>query len=916
MSVYCYWGKAKPGQRIGPVCHLLAYHSLDVAAAGKVLLEEDSLLRSRLVRCSGLDEDRFIRWATFFLAIHDLGKFSDRFQKLRPDLVQLLGGALSQRPYNTLHDSIGWQGFLELVWFRAWQDGWFGLDKASTPDEYAWTDVIYPWASAVMGHHGKPPELGNAGGLSRTSEFFDSMGSAAAVEFAQAAAKMLLRNADQPLVFDDRLTIYSKRLSWFLAGLTVLCDWIGSSTEPGHFEYEMELRPLPEYWAKCALPRARKALEESGVLPSRVSRRCGVKTLFPKIKPSPLQKHVSSCGLTEGPQLFILEDATGSGKTEAALALAHRIMAASLAEGVFLALPTMATSNAMYDRVAEVYRQFFSGGKLPSLVLAHSSRHLSEEFEKSIRLGQSDIARDDSAEDSGAQCAAWLADNRKKSLLASFGVGTIDQALIAILPARHQSLRLLGLGRSVLIVDEVHACDPYMHILLRALLKFHAAQGGSAILLSATLPLKMRRELAGSFCKGLGLEGAVLTAQAYPLVTHVSADSSSETAVKTRKDIPRTIKVNFVHSENDAEKRILNAVNRGACACWMRNTVADVRSAYERLAGRISPERLILFHARFTMGNRLEIENKVKATFGKESSGSQRAGKLLIATQVVEQSLDLDFDFIVSDLAPMDRLIQRFGRLHRHKRDAKGKVTNGKDCRSPAEFVVLAPSQQGEPKLEWYKDFLPKASSVYPWHGRLWLTAKLLADRGYCLLPQDARDLVEKVFGDNADDFIPKGLLPQEMQAEGEDKAKKGIATLNALKLDDSYESTPNTWLKDVETPTRLGEKQVSIRLAKWDDTSLLPWINAPKHSWDLSQVEASCYWIAEAMPSGNPALAQAIEAAKESMPDKCKWAILVAMRERSNNVWEGAARDREGRAVTLLYNQALGLSISQDKTA
>ena len=217
--------------------------------------------------------------------------------------------------------------------------------------------------------------------------------------------------------------------------------------------------------------------------------------------------------LNSKPQLFILEDVTGAGKTEAALVLTHRLLSAGLADGLYVALPTMATANAMYQRLGEVYRRFYENSALPSLILAHGARDLSDAFRKSVMLSENEAAdlnyedghkEQDQELSATAYCNAWLADNRKTALLAVVCVFTLYQALLAVLPARHQSLRLLGLGRKVLLVDEVHAYDSYMQRLLDALLEMHARQGGSVILLSATLPQTMREKLVAAFHRGIG----------------------------------------------------------------------------------------------------------------------------------------------------------------------------------------------------------------------------------------------------------------------------------------------------------------------------------------------------------------------------------------------------------------------------
>ena len=170
--------------------------------------------------------------------------------------------------------------------------------------------------------------------------------------------------------------------------------------------------------------------------------------------------------MPEGPCLFVIEDVTGAGKTEAALVLAHRLMCAGRASGAFVALPTMATANAMYGRLSDAYARLFVSSAHPSLVLAHGRSKLNDAFTDSILDGAAadavDLRNDDADAPVAAQCAAWIADNRRKSFLAQLGVGTIDQALLAVLPSRHSPLRLLGLAQRVLIVDEAHAYDAYV----------------------------------------------------------------------------------------------------------------------------------------------------------------------------------------------------------------------------------------------------------------------------------------------------------------------------------------------------------------------------------------------------------------------------------------------------------------------
>jgi hypothetical protein len=250
--------------------------------------------------------------------------------------------------------------------------------------------------------------------------------------------------------------------------------------------------------------------------------------LFPEIEaPRPLQRCAETSVLPEGAALFVIEDVTGAGKTEAALVLAHRLVVAGRGQGLYFALPTMATANAMYDRLGEAYGRLFAADARPSLVLAHGRRALNPRFADRILEPVADASEstdeDAANQPAGAQRAAWIADDRRKAFLAQVGVGTLDQALLAVLPTRHAMLRLLGLTQRVLVVDEAHAYDAYMGEELKRLLQFHAALGGSAIVLSATLTARHRADLAASFSTGLQLTADKRDAPtAYPLATAVS----------------------------------------------------------------------------------------------------------------------------------------------------------------------------------------------------------------------------------------------------------------------------------------------------------------------------------------------------------------------------------------------------------
>lgn len=902
-TYFRYWGKAeKDGQHY----HLLPYHCLDVAAVGHWLLSNNAELRHKFTDIIGADEAFCCRLLVQFLAFHDIGKFSESFQNLRPDLLEKLQSLTSTKPYTVRHDSLG-NLFLKNAIER--EASPLFLRKNIRQDE--WQDAIMAVVKAHTGHHGVPPQMQGANGMPlRFLNFFNEDNALAADQFIQQAAGLFcsrIAEADLPLPFEIEERI--KKSSWLMAGFTVLCDWLGSNSQ--WFPFCKEVMPLEDYWTTRALSQAERAIREAGInAKPQPAKQSDFLSLFPKITtPTPLQKYVSECHIGTSPRLFILEDVTGSGKTEAALVLASRLMVAGLGNGLFVALPTMATSNAMYERMAKVYRRLFAGGVSPSLVLAHGARHLSDSFMASV----TNYGTQATDEEATAQCSEWLADNRKKALLADVGVGTLDQALLAVLPSRFQSLRLLGLAGHILIIDEVHAYDPYMNKLLRTLLTFHAAFGGSAILLSATLPTHIRRGFIAAFASGCAdHQNITLQNDAYPLVTAFSQEGgTTEIPIEAIPQRCCRVEVKLIAKQDEIEDLIVEAANRGRCVCWIRNTVHDALNGYVSLKEKLGERNLSLFHARFAMGDRLEIENAVIAAFGKESTAQERSGKVLIATQVVEQSLDLDFDFLVSDLAPMDLLIQRAGRLHRHRRDEHGnQLSEGPDRRESPCLIIHGPLPEESAATNWYKEAFPKAAFVYPSHGCLWLTARLLADKKALTMPDDARELIEAAFSESAN-TIPAPLRQRDEQAAAQWQADQSLAHINMLKLAEGYTATVNQWREDMKTPTRLGALDTTLRLARWDGMNLTPWYPHEKHPWDMSQVGVGNFLAATEVMHDGP-LGDAVSRLKEQLPDKGKWSVLVPLEQETDGGWQGEVLNKDGINMVLEYDRLTGVMITK----
>jgi CRISPR-associated endonuclease/helicase Cas3 len=896
-SYFRYWGKARQ-EGEGPPLHLLPLHGLDVAAAGVALLEQRANLWSDLASFLEMGREDLLSWLAFLLSIHDLGKFGAGFQWLRPDLVEKLGTGTREVPYDERHDTLGFVvglGSTSAPGILLCEVG------AEWPDRSAadLREVVEPWLSAVTGHHGRPPRAVSSAVL-RYRHFPLPVLADAAAFVREAMALHLPAGAPAPAIEPDRL-LAVRRASWLVAGLAVAADWIGSNV--AWFPYESSAIPLNDYWTTRALPQARRAVRESGLRLALPAPNTGLHTLFPFATTlTPLQDLIEHVSLERGPQLFLIEEVTGGGKTEAAIALCHRLLANGSADGFYFGLPTMATANAMYDRLSPVYQSLFAKDASPSWVLAHSAASMRIPLED--RNVHEAAAPGDSLTAS-RQCSRWLSDSRKKALLAHAGVGTIDQALLGVLPARHQSMRLFGLSRKVLIVDEVHACDAYMHRLLSALLSFHASLGGSAVLLSATLPQKMRRDLVEAFADGLGVEPPKPAREDYPLVTHLSFEGLAEHPVPARPASRRRVSVRPLLNDDAVRLHLSSALAEGRCACWIRNSVDDAIEAYREWVARLGPERVTLFHARFALCDRLRREREVLHRFGPDSDVILRTGQLLIATQVVEQSLDLDFDTMVTDLAPIDLVIQRAGRLMRHSRTARGSRTDGADGRGDPVLGIAMPEPIENAEASWYASRFPRGAHVYEHHGHLWLTASWLSRRRGFAVPDDSREMIEGVFSPDMQARVPAGLTRRSDAADGRAHAATALARLNALPRDSGYASAGTPWQDDASAPTRLGDPTSTVRFARYDEGRLVPLsADSSRHAWQLSQVTVRRTRVASerlTIPD------QEAKSVKSTMPDEGEDSVLVVLR-RSGGAWAGAALDPAGELVRLRYDSLVGL--------
>lgn len=446
-------------------------------------------------------------------------------------------------------------------------------------------------------------------------------------------------------------------------GLVILSDWLASGQAA--FQEIPEELSRPEY-AVASRAAAERAIVEAGLIDSALPPDGDFSAVWPEFGTNLRPVQAACMALSQdwsaecAPGLVLIEAPMGEGKTEAAVYLAARLMHILGESGFYMALPTAATSNSMYFRM----RAFLSTHSASEPRLMHAQSWLVEEGL-------------DGGEGEGR---AWLAP-LKRAMLSQYAVGTVDQAMLSVMPVRSGVLRLLGLSSKVLILDEIHAYDAYMREIIERLLAWCAALGVPVILLSATLPPALRSRLIEAYS---GVPGD-FRLTGYPSITCVrrgelpvqtsvaGSAMGSRVCVETRPLLGRN---------EDIADFALSLVKNGGCAGVVLNRVQDAQEVFRRVHDQAGEDVVyLLFHARFPLEERLGIEEKCIRWFGKHGDRPPKA--ILVATQTVEQSIDIDLDVLVTALCPMDLLLQRIGRMWRHAKTRRPASITG-----PRAFVL------------------------------------------------------------------------------------------------------------------------------------------------------------------------------------------------------------------------------------
>ncbi|CAG7574690.1 CRISPR-associated endonuclease/helicase Cas3 [Barrientosiimonas humi] len=625
---------------------------------------------------------------TFLAGIHDLGKASPAFaakaEYAGPEFAGLVTDMEGQglrvgpaSPQAPPHCRVG--QFLLTEWLQQQ-----GFSKGAADG----------FASPVGAHHGVPPTTLELRAL-RGQESVGATDAWRAVQSEIVEGVAARTGADQLLPDWTRLSL-PLTAQVLLTAAVVVADWLASDVK--RFPHEVLAagarlanaqlaRDLMMPWSPTAAPDAESLLRER----------------FPHLADAqihPMQiDAVKAAKAVEEPAALLIEAPMGQGKTEAALAAAEVLASRFGQSGVMVGLPTMATSDAMFGRVRS-WIDDLPGDAANSIFLAHGKAELNDDYalltKDAYYRSVGDPERDRS-DPGGAQASSWL-QGRRKGVLANMVVGTIDQVLMGALKVRHTALRLLALAGKVVVIDEVHASDVYMNVYLRGVLEWLGAFGTPVVLVSATLPPRTREELLAAYAAGR--RGLVddLTDQDAQDEEHAGAYPRVTVQGRSRTTVPvevvgesRDLAVERMDDDvTELVGLVGGAVADGACVAVICNTVTRAQEAYDALLERLGPERVQLVHSRFVATDRMRREQHLRDLLGPPGSDGVSVGRprgfVVVGTQVLEQSLDIDVDLMITDLAPIDLVLQRSGRLHRHRRGA-GEQHRPEAFRTPRLYV-------------------------------------------------------------------------------------------------------------------------------------------------------------------------------------------------------------------------------------
>ena len=785
--------------------HRLEHHCADVAACFETLLR-DPVVASRFERASGaVGLCRTTRARLAVLAfLHDFGKINAGFQFKVREASELPAGR--PKPAGHIYEAL------------------LACKQEQIPETLGLYDLLEQWGDGVesllrasLAHHGRPAVDWNQSGQG-PGELWKPF---AGYDPLAAARRLAGRMRDWwPEAFQDGPPLPTTPAAAHLfAGLVTLADQLGSDVDDFPFEPQADLGYI-ERAREQAADALRKKKQVRAGWASRARAR-DFRSLFGYPKPRPLQEVVRDAPLNH--PLLILESETGSGKTEAAILRFASLWHPGLVDGLYFAVPTRAAARQLHRRVDEALARLFPAGDPPQTVLAIPGCHEAGSGH-GRPAGKWEVFWEDQP-DEETRLARWAAESTRNFLSSVAAVGTVDQVLLAGLKVKWAHLRGASLARSLLVVDEVHASDAYMTELLRSLLRGHLEAGGHALLMSATLGATARVRFTDARARTEAPEPATAEKIPYPALTLAGRD---EVVVQEIAHTGRSKAVEMrIEPAMASPARIVDlalpAAQKGAKVLIIRNTVVQAQAVFATLMERGGAPLALqvaggpaLHHSRFAVEDRKRLDEAVEATLGKEREAD---GRIVIGTQTLEQSLDIDADLLITDLCPVDVLLQRMGREHRH---AETERPNGFTL---PECIVLVPEEGLESGLGGgllrFGLGVPKrgGEGIYRDLIGLEATRRLIEEHPAWTIPDMNRLLVERATHPETlrplADSLGGAWAAQEQMTHGLAAAERRTAHEHLLDRAKPFDETLIFPDLDENVRTRLGEDGPRIILAE-----------------------------------------------------------------------------------------------------
>lgn len=752
-----FWAKTAPFQSV-------LVHGYVTGTVAQIVYSEvlSSGVQEKLQKLLGIEQERTAALLGYLASLHDIGKMEGRFQKKDARMENLLREAGLYADGISL-EPIRHEKTSKEILSKLWKENETSLRTANLLGKIAGAH-----------HQGKWGKEGHTGPLWKSYH----------VQYEQMMREYFGFLSPLPELHKEQ----QGTVSALLLGILIISDWIASSCT---FEEA-------EAWAKEAggrqeiERRARRFLEESGLQREEIEWPYTFSKLWTNIPEDglrPLQKEIERLFATEEERLsaVLIEAPMGEGKTEAGMFAALRMLKQWGKGGFYVALPTAATSNQMVGRMRDLIQRH---DQQKEVRLLHGMAWL---------VDAATPEEEGNAEDDAAEIRKWLSPMRR-ALLSPYAVGTVDQVMLSVTKVRYGVLRLLGLANKALVIDEIHSYDVYMSEFIVLLLHWCKALEIPVVMLSATLPPDMKRKLLLPF-------GASDGQTCYPAITAVTGSGRQVVypiAETSRRQTVRFHLCDVLHEPGRIASLATEKVKDGGCLCILLNTVRQAQETYLALRDVFEGD-LLLFHAQFPAGRRDEIEKTCLRLFGPDKTHRPHKA-ILVATQVVEQSLDVDFDGMITAVAPVDLLFQRAGRVFRHAHTLRPE-TFSKPC-----IDVLIPGQGQDLGVD---------GVVYP-ESLLKQSIHLLEDRSVVRIPEDLAELVSAGY-DMAQ--VPESELEAWLERMIEDDIKAGSSEIYKLSPPEKAFSPlgGESIFDDGETDsflsvkTRLGEPSVRIALLEPD---------------------------------------------------------------------------------------------------